>query len=370
MGLNPLRESLGNSASRAAEAKSSFRAVAESSLATFRAARKELERRVRQGDLTVKAAREAARSAAAELARDLQHRSESFTYGPKLFRDRLAEVALKREESRKHRSIEDLQRETNLLLRQTLLEQQIQNRLVEFEGQTYVRPLAGGPPATSLGSLLRFHETARLSGDEAAMEWGRRQLEGMRSRIFSDEERSLIDQACDRPDRINSRIIQAHLERLEKASVDEMEAFVTQALDTRDVNSCIALFVSARKNPADALPSWARRTLQNLDLFPDAALTTLREWESEAYRLEAEEARAQAEYAARVAAHEAALHGLKAPSEAELLRQANISARPVAEEGEPIGLNLLRRGRTREELAAAEQGGSVVDQAGDEVTAV
>jgi len=63
----------------------------------------------------------------------------------------------------------------------TLIEQQLQNRAREFEGKTFVRSFTGGQPAPTLDSLLRFHETSSLAGDEAAQEWSRRQLESARS---------------------------------------------------------------------------------------------------------------------------------------------------------------------------------------------
>jgi hypothetical protein len=355
MGLNPLRDTLGTLGTRASESESAFKAVADSALASFRVARRELEARVRRGDLTVKAAREAARAAADQITGDLLRQSTAFTPAPRLFLERLTEASSRRAELRKHRSVEDLQRETNQLLRQTLVEQQMQARQGEFESQSYVRPLAGGAPATTLGSLLRFHDMATIAGDDAAVEWSRRQLEGMRGKVFTDEERSMIDQACDRPDRINSRLVVSYLERLASSSVDEIEVFLTQAIDRQDTNSCIALFVHARQSPADALPTWARRALQNLDLFPDAALAALRGWEAEARAIEEQAARSQAEFAASLAAAEAGLPSLKTPSDHDILRQAEVGKLPAADGGEPVGLALRRRGLTPEEYALREQ---------------
>src|SRR6185437_10047896 len=133
---------------------------------------------------------------------------------PRIFLDRLVEVGNARKRARERQSTEGLQRETNRLLRQTLIEQQLQSRAAEFEGRTFVRPAHGGVPVPTLDALLSFHEMAGNAGDEAAMEWARRQLEGFRTRVVEPQDQRRIDLACDRPDLVNPRLVETYVESL------------------------------------------------------------------------------------------------------------------------------------------------------------
>lgn len=350
MSLNPLREALGSLGLRAAEAETRFKQVADAALTGFRTLRGDLERRVAKGEITVKVAREEAGTAAARLQHLLAIQSDGFSVAPKLFQDRLLVALARREASRQRRSVEELQRETNQLLKQALVEQQIQARVAEFEGQTYRRPMTGGTPTTSLDALLRFHQNAALSRDEVATEWCRRQLEGIRDRTFSDEERFQIDRACDRPDRVDPRLAASYVEMLGERSADELEVFVTEALEQQDATRCVAAFILARKDAQGTEARWVRRTIDAVDRFPDAALTHLRAWEAEARQAEGAAARAQADFASAVASTEAALSNVRPPSESDLIRQSRIDALPAARLGEPIGLTLQRRGLSPEEF--------------------
>jgi hypothetical protein len=356
MPLNPLREGLARLGLAARRDDSPFRAEADAALAGFRAVRDDLERQVRRGDLTGKVARERASGLVEAMRRDLVGRSETFTAAPRTFSERLVLAAEMRTKSSRTRSLDALQQETNRLLRQTLVEQQIVNRAVEFEGRTFVRPLAGGAPAPTLDSVLAFHDDAARAGDEAAREWARRQLEGMRARVSSDGEHRRIDAACDRPDRVNPRIVARYVEAMTGADAPAMEAFVAESLGSSDASACCAAFVLAREAPEGEAARWVRAVLEGLGSFPDAALSTLRAWDAEALRRDADAARAQAEYVAALAEGETRSLEATAPSEAELRRQARMTGRPAAALGEPIGLNLARRGLTPEEFAATEAG--------------
>jgi hypothetical protein len=353
MPLNPQRDGLIRLGLAARRDESPFRAVADAALAGFRAARDDLERQVRRGDLTTKVARQRAAELAATLKRDLLARSESFGSAPGSFQERLAQAAEMRKRASHTQSIEALQRETNRLLRQALVEQQIVNRAVEFEGRAFVRPLAGGAPAPTLDSLLAFHEEAGRIGDEAAQEWARRQLEGLRTRTASAEDHRRIDAACDRPDRVNPQIVARYVEAMTGADAEALETFVAEALTSTDANACCAAFLLAREAPEGEAARWVRAVLDGLGSFPDAALNTLRAWDAEVHRQAAEAARVRAEYVATLAEGEARSLSTAAPSEADLRRQARITERPAAAPGEPIGLNLARRGLTPEELASA-----------------
>ena len=342
--LNPFRDKLSLAGRESQDRSSPFQVEADAALSGFRAVRGELERQVRRGDLTVKVARERSASAAAELRDRLIRQSEGYSPTPRAFLDRLVDADKARKKAKESLSIEGLQRETNKLLRQHLVEQQLQARVGEFEGKTFLRPIAGGVPAPTLDSLLGFHRTAEDSGDEVALEWSRRQLEGFRNRVFGDDDLRRIDLATDRPDRVNPRLVGVYVESLRGRSVDELETFAEKALLEGDANACIASFVLARQEPEGPRLRWVRKVLSGLPEFPDAALATLRGLEAEARASEHEAARAQAEFAIARAEAEVGLEGLEAPTSEDLARLGRIESRPIARPGEAIGLTLDRRG--------------------------
>jgi hypothetical protein len=353
MALNPLRTALGRLGLTAFASEAPFQAEAEAALARFRTVRSELERQVFRGDLTVKTARARAAAAAASLRQTLKTKADGYSPAPRAFLDRLVQAAEARTAARAAAPLEALQRESNRLLRQLLIEQQLVHRTTEFEGRAFVRPLPGGSPAPTLESLLAFHEQAVQAGDEAAQEWVRRQLEGIRNRVPSPEDQRRIDAACERPDQVNPAIVARYVEALQTREDGERETFVRHAIEDQDANACCAAFVLARQTSEAVHARWVRLLLDGVKEFPDAALTTLRAWESEARRQESEAARARAEYAIAVAEAEAELPDLEAPTDADLKRQARVLSRPVAVD-QPIGLNLTRRGLTPEEFAALQ----------------
>lgn len=352
MALNPLRDALGQSGLRAARSESPFKAEADAALAGFRAFSRDLRNRVGAGDLTPKVARTQAAEAAGKFREELLARSENFSAAPRAFADRLAEAAVVRKRARDNMSLEGLQRETNRLLRQNLVEQQLTTRVPEFEARAFVRPIHGGRPAPTLQSLIAFHESAIHAGDDTATEWSRRQLEMFRARVADPDEQRRIDRACDRPDQVNPRIVATYLDAMRDRDAAELEAFVAHAIEGRDANACMAAFLLARQAPEGPALRWVRSTLNGLNEFPDAALSSLRAWEAEARVEEAEAARAHAEYAVEIALAEARFPGLEAPSAAELEQQARLMSRPVASAGEPIGLAVDRRGLTADEYDA------------------
>ena len=122
MPLHPFREALGQAGLRAFHHESSFKAEADATLARFQATRDDLERQVRRGDLTLKVAREKTQAAADHLKATLLKQAEGYSPVARVFLDRLIEASNFRRRSREHVSIEGLQRETNRLLRQSLVE--------------------------------------------------------------------------------------------------------------------------------------------------------------------------------------------------------------------------------------------------------
>jgi len=355
MALNTIRGALGRAGLRAFRHDTPFKPEADAALLRFQALREDLETQVRRGDLTVRVARERAAAAAAQLKAELGSRAEGYSPVPRVFLDRLIEAADARKRSREHASADGLQRETNRLLRLTLVEQQLQNRAREFEGKTAVRPLSGGQAAPTLESLLDFHEAARMAGDEAAAEWGRRQLEGIRALVSDPAGLRRIDLACDRTETVNPRLVASYMEalRTDGGDISAMESFVASALESRDANACVAAFLLAREAPGGSSVGWVRKVLTGLNEFPDSALETLRSVEAEARGADAEAARAQVDYAAAIAETQARLAGLQAPTDDELARRQRVEAKPVARIGEPIGLALDRRGYRPDEFEKA-----------------
>lgn len=330
MALNPLRESLGRTIHRPPQIDSPFRPVADAALGAFRAKRIEAERRVGTGDLTLKAAREEVEQASAALRDDLARRSDQYSPVGSIFADRLADGAARRAEASRRRSAEDLQRETIDLLRRGLIEQQIASRAAEFEASTHVRPIAGGLPSTSIDRMLAFHDEADHGGDEAGREWARRQLESLRGRAFDEEDQLKIDHACQRPHQVNERLVAASVADLQGRSDGEIDVFVTHALERLDATACVAAFIVARRSLDPIGRPWVRRILDAVDRFPDAALTSLGAWETRERADEAHAARLHAEYVAEVAASEAKLRGLRAPTDLDLARLERLATRPLA----------------------------------------
>lgn len=353
--LNPLRDLLTGAGIEARDHASPFQAQAEAALSEFRSIRGDLERQVRRGDITIKVARERTSAAAENLKSNLLKQAESFSATPRAFLDRLVDADKARKKARESLSIEGLQRETNKLLRQHLVEQQLQTRVAEFEGKTFVRPLIGGVSAPTLDTLLSFHSNAANAGDDVAVEWSRRQLEGFRTKVFGDDDQRKIDLATNRPDRVNPRLVGVYVDAMGGRPPEELDTFVEKALEEKDANACIASFVLARQEPEGPACPWVRKVLGSLGEFPDAALSTLRGLEADARASEAEAAKAQARFAIARAESEVSLDGVVSPTERDLERIHKIQARPIARPGESIGLNLSRRGvidESQDQIAA------------------
>ena len=353
MALHPFREALGQAGLRAFHQESAFKAESDAALGRFQACRDDLERQVLRGDLTLKIAREKTQSAADQLKASLRKQAEGYSPVARVFLDRVVEASNLRKRTREQLSLEGLQRETNRLLRLSLVEQQLVNRAREFEGKTYVRSMSGGQPAPTLDSLLAFHETATHAGDEPAREWARRMLEGMRTRVVDAADQRKLDLACERPDAVNPRLVASYMEAMRECDWGEMETFVTEALDGRDANACVAAFLLAREAPAGIAARWVRDVLNGLNQFPDAALETVRSVEAEDRNSDSEAAKVQAEYAVALAEAQVRFTGVETPSDEELARQARIRSKPAAKLGEPLGLALERRGFTTDELETA-----------------
>ena len=347
--LNPMRQRLAEAGLAAQERATPFAGRAEAELEGFRAFRADLERQVRRGDLTVKVARERAAAFAERAKADLKRQAEGFSLVPRAFLDRVVAAIEARRAARDSGSLESLQRETNRLLRQSVVEMQLVARRPEFEAKTFVRPMAGGTPAPTLDSLLALARSSDEAGDDVAREWSRRQLEAFRPLAHEPEDLRRIDLACDRPDAVNVRLVESYLAAIDGQAPDAQATFIDRAIEAGDANACVASFLLARRLDPDAADPLAaravRKVLDGLARFPDAALTTLRGWEADARAADAAAAQAQADFAAARLDVESRLGDLAAPTADEVDRAGRLAARPVAQPGEAIGLTLDRRGR-------------------------
>ncbi len=347
--LNPLRSHLARSGHEALTRATPFAQRTEAEIANFRVLRTDLERQVRRGDLTVKVARERAVAAADGAKATLKREADGFSPTPRAFLDRLIEATDARHHARVNASLEALQRETNRLLQESVVEMRLVARAPEFEARTFVRPMTGGVPAPTLDTLLALARSSGNAGDDVALEWSRRQLEAIRSQCVEPADQRRIDLANDRPDVVNTRLVETYVAALDGQPADAVNTFIERSIESGDANACVAAFVLARQIPVDTDDPIAarapRQVLSNLNRFPEAALTTLRGWEADARRLDAEAAEAQVTFAAARLDTESRLPGLETPTAAELDRRSRVESRPVAGPGETIGLTLTRRGR-------------------------
>ena len=347
--LNPLRSSLSETGLAATSQASPFAERTEAEVAGFRAYRLDLERQVRRGDLTVKVAREKAAQYADGAKATLKRQADDYSPTPRVFLDRLIEASETRKKEHDSASLESLQRETNRLLRQSVTELQLVARTPEFESKTFHKPMVGGVAAPTLDSLLGLAWSSHEAGDDVALEWSRRQLEALRPLVHEPADLRRIDLACDRPDVINTRLVDTYLAALDGQPTDALTQFIAKATEAGDANACVASFLLVRRFDPQSddldLARTNRKLLASLNQFPDVALATLRGWEADARANDAAAAQAQLAFAVARFDAESRLPGLEAPSAAEVDRLNRLAARPSALPGEAIGLTLARRGR-------------------------
>ena len=347
--LNPLRASLIRAGQEAQRQATPFAERADAEIAHFQSLRDDLVRQVRRGDLTVKVARERASAAAEGAKTALKRQADGFSPTPRAYLDRLIETTAARKLARENASLESLQRETNRLLRESVVEMRLVARAAEFEAKTFVRPMTGGVPAPTLDGLLALARSSGEAGDEVASEWSRRQLEAIRAQVSEPSDLRRIDLATDRPDVVNTRLVESYLAAMEGQPREALRTFIYQSIESGDANACVAAFALVRQFPTTSDDPLAvevtRQVLTNLSRFPDAALTTLRGWEADARQFDTEAAQAQVEFAAARLDAESRLPGLENPTNAEVDRSSRIEAKPLVLPGEAIGLTLARRGQ-------------------------
>lgn len=191
-----------------------------------------------------------------------------------LFLNRTIDTINQRARSRESVSLEGLQRETNRLLRQLVIEQQIQGREREFEARTFNKRPPSCP--SNLGRLFAFHDSATNAGDDAAREWARRKLVERQADAPDIETYRRIGEACARPDVFDRRLADRYVSAMEDQGNDALERFLAEAVASKDVNACVAAFLLAHGSEEGTRSRWVRLVLNAMTDFPDAALRAMR----------------------------------------------------------------------------------------------
>lgn len=310
----------------------------EMKLADFQQRRLDLVQLVRDGEMTVRAARGRAQELAGEL-KTLVEQSVGQARG------RRAPISQRLQESqafqKKPKSAEAVQRETLKLLQGNLVELQILNRKAEFEQRTYVRNATSTVPAPSFEKMFELLQESLVKNDPAAVEWVRRQLEQMRP-IAPLELADRLDLACDRPGSINPRLIakyQAALaERLAEPGL--VEAFLDQAVAEGDANACAAVFEMARLQTERFTESAQLKLTALMEQFPEQALAYARQVDSQVARQDAELLDQFEQMSLSYIAHQASFEEVRQPSETEIQQRQRVAELESRAPDQPIGLRV------------------------------
>ncbi len=308
----------------------------------FRKRREDLVQLVREGEMTLKAARQRAAELANDLMRSVDHMTQKEKSKISLVSRKLAEA--QRSRSRPV-SPEEAQKKTLELLMHNLTELQIANRKEEFEAKTFVKSAATTSPAPSFEKLFALLEEASEAGDAPAVEWCRRHLERLRDYVPDESVRDRIDIACDRPGVLNRRLIRKYHEaiipRLQESGF--VEALLETAIEQSDANACAAIIEIARKQPASIRPEAMERLGAAIDRIPAAAIRFAQKLDRETSAEEAALVESFVETSLAWLERSALLDDVRQPSEAEARRLERLASLPHQAIDEPIGLAVLSR---------------------------
>jgi len=315
----------------------------ESLSADFRRRRDDLAQLVRDGEMTVKAAR----NRAAELAEELAKALETMTLKEKSRKPLLSNKLAEAERARhKPLSPDAARSKTMELLMHNLTELQIANRKDEFEARTFVKAAANMTPVPSIEKLFELLNQATESGDAPAAEWSRRQLERLREFTADESVRDRIDLACDRPRVLNRRLIRKYLEgivpRLQEKGF--VEALLEKAIEAEDANACAAVFEIARIEPESVRPEALERIMASLERIPDQAIRFACRTDRDAAVEETGRIDRFLGISKAWIEKMAQLDEVRQPTEAELQRIERAASLPPLATDEPIGL--IARGFT------------------------
>lgn len=308
----------------------------------FRKRREDLAQLVREGEMTLKAARQRAAELADELVRAVASMTQKEKSKTPILSRKLAEAQKSR--SRKV-TAEDAQKKTVELLLHNLTELQIANRKDEFEAKTFVKSAANTNPSPSIEKLFAVLDEANESGDAPAVEWCRRHLERLRDFVPDESVRDRIDIACDRPGVLNRRLIQKYREAITPRIQERgfVEALLDKAVEVSDANAYAAIFEIARRAPDTLRPESLERVAAVIERIPDPAIRFAQRTDREASAEEAACIERFLEMSLAWVERTAMLEDVRQPTEAETRRQERLAAVPAQAIDEPIGLAVLSR---------------------------
>jgi hypothetical protein len=320
-GNQPTRASL---AIRAHQTMSPFASVANAELTNFEEARTALVAGVKTGKVALAAARESSRESAAKLSTSLRDRAANFTTLPANFGVLLSQARAKKTAEHKDASVEMLLREQTAALHRLELREELRDRAAELATALRVSDPARDPNNDLMptpGGTLKFLESARASGDEAAAEYARRELRTMLPRVAAPDERRAVAEALRDPRAVVGDLVEQHLGELSRSSPEGRGAFLEGAIKAGDPSALCATYVMAQSiaTVGPCYEPWMRDLLGDLDKFPESALEALATNDSERSREEARAAQIHAQYAACQAVELAELPGVEAPTQNELI---------------------------------------------------
>jgi hypothetical protein len=309
----------------------------EERMTNFNQSKSDLIQMVSDGEMTVKAARKRAGELAGEMQMVVETAVNQMKGEGSPLSLRLMESVRNR---KKNKTSEALQGEILEVMHRNLVELQITNRKVEFEGRTYLKNGANQVATASMEKLFEYLDESEMKEDQAAVEWVRRQMEQLRPFVVSPEIMERIDQSCDRPGSLNLRLVEKYQKAIGERISEPgfIEALLDQAIEQNDANACSAVFQMAREELQLIRPEAQLKLMAVIDKFPSQAFSDALRVDRDANR--DAEARTEQFQAMSLAYIEqsARLEDAKQPSESDLKRRMEIKAREALPADEPIGL--------------------------------
>ena len=164
-------------------------------------------------------------------------------------------------------------REIERLTRRRLVDQEIKDRLSEFHENVQ----DGDAVSPSFSTLHAFYKESEVRGDEAALEWSRRQLENRFGRA-TEEQRDQIDLVGDRSDTVHTRLVARFRQDAEAYGPHDLTGFellASRALAGLMPNECAAAYLVAVSRTKGTAGVWVKRVYDGIETFHDAAIRYL-----------------------------------------------------------------------------------------------
>lgn len=307
-----------------AAADSPFKPKADAFVNAFRSLTGDLATQVRNGEMTLKQAREIAAENAARAKGILPDSARDSVPKP----GPLARTVLASADALAKQPPPAAADQTATLIRQLLTETEIANRADAYRAATHrgaVGLTGRCKPVPNAAAAMAFLEECRRVGDQAGEEYTRRLLSDIRATVIDDLDPGAgrtIDLALAVPGEVSEAVVADYVARLKLAPPETREAFAAAALERRDASACVAAILAAQRTDLEP------RLIEASARLPVAAVEYLAE--AETLRAEAAEASAVA-HAARAADaidFEATLPGLSQPTEQEITK-AEMDARRI-----------------------------------------